>query len=36
VIAELVNNLPAKDQEELRTLAQALTSRLKQEAPDWP
>ena len=33
VIAELVNNLPAKDQEELRTLAQALTSRLKEEAP---
>jgi hypothetical protein len=33
VIAEVVSNLPAKDQEELHDLAQALTSRLKEAAP---
>jgi hypothetical protein len=33
VIAEVVNNLPADDRGELRDLAQALTSRLKEAAP---
>jgi hypothetical protein len=33
VIAEVVNNLPAEDQAELRDLAQSLTSRLKEAAP---
>lgn len=33
VIAEVVNNLPAKDQDELRGLAQVLTTRLKEAAP---
>ena len=34
VIAEVVNNLPAKDQDELRGLAQVLTTRLKEAAPE--
>jgi hypothetical protein len=33
VIAEVVNNLPAEDQEELRGLAQVLTTSLKEAAP---
>ena len=33
VIAEVVNNLPAKDQDELRGLAQVLTASLKEAAP---
>jgi hypothetical protein len=33
VIAEIVNNLPAGDQDELRGLAQALTTKLKEAAP---
>ena len=33
VIAEVVNNLPAEDQDELRVLAQVLTTGLKEAAP---
>jgi hypothetical protein len=33
VIAEIVNNLPMEDQEKLRDLAQALTTKLKEAAP---
>ena len=33
VIAQVVNNLPVEDQDELRGLAQVLTTRLKEAAP---
>jgi hypothetical protein len=33
VIAEIVNNLSVEDQEELRNLAQSLTTELKKTAP---